>query len=254
MRPIHTPRPTANERGATILVVALSMLGLLSVMALAVDVGMLLTARAEAQRAADSAALAGAGALIFEPDDDDPARAEAEQFGEMNTVQGELVQIDREEDVDVDLANERVTVRVHRDDIRGGPIGTWFARLFGTEGIGMVRYEGDSHQVVVASSGTFKGMLTTGSRQALGGRNASSAVFRTGRPARIDDYSTADGPIADTIRRIGLRCVVATPIMVNRRLWGAMITGTSGEEPLPAETESRLGQFTGARVLEPELD
>jgi hypothetical protein len=128
-----TTRPSGNGRGATILIVALSMLGLLSVMALAVDVGMLLTARAEAQRAADSAALAGAGALIFEPDDDDPARTEAEQFGEMNTVQGEAVQIDREEDVDVDLANERVTVRVHRDDIRGGPVGTWFARLFGTE-------------------------------------------------------------------------------------------------------------------------
>jgi hypothetical protein len=71
MLPIHPVRSTSNERGATIIVVALSMLALLSMMALAVDVGMLLTARAEAQRAADSAALAGAGALIFEPDDDD---------------------------------------------------------------------------------------------------------------------------------------------------------------------------------------
>jgi signal transduction histidine kinase len=43
---------------------------------------------------------------------------------------------------------------------------------------------------------------------------------------------------------MGLRCAVATPIMVEGRLWGAMITGTSGEEPLPLETESRLGQFT----------
>jgi signal transduction histidine kinase len=31
--------------------------------------------------------------------------------------------------------------------------------------------------------------------------------------------------------------------MVEGRVWGAMITGTSGEEPLPSETESRLGQF-----------
>ena len=118
------------------------------------------------------------------------------------------------------------------------------AQMFGTEDIGMVRYEGDRHQVVMASSGTFKAAFPTGSRQPLGGDNAASLVFRTGRPARIDDYTRASGPIADAIRPMGLRCAVATPIMVEGRLWGAMIMGTSGEEPLPLETESRLGQFT----------
>jgi PAS domain S-box-containing protein len=120
------------------------------------------------------------------------------------------------------------------------------AQLFGTEDIAMVRYDGDGHQVVVgrAGSGTFKAVFPTGSRQPLGGDNAASLVFRTGRPARIDDYARASGPIADAIRPIGLRCAVATPIMVDGRLWGAMVTGTSGEEPLPLDTESRLGQFT----------
>jgi signal transduction histidine kinase len=97
---------------------------------------------------------------------------------------------------------------------------------------------------VMASSGTFKAAFPTGSRQPLGGDNAASLVFRTGRPARIDDYARASGPIADAIRPMGLRCAVATPIMVEGRLWGAMIMGTSAEEPLPLETESRLGQFT----------
>jgi PAS domain S-box-containing protein len=117
------------------------------------------------------------------------------------------------------------------------------ARLFGTEDVGMIRYEGDRDQVVMASSGSFKAVFPTGSRQPLGGDNVVSLVFRTGRPARIDDYGQASGPIADAIRPVGLRCAVATPIMVERRVWGAMITGTSGEEPLPLETESRLGQF-----------
>jgi signal transduction histidine kinase len=118
------------------------------------------------------------------------------------------------------------------------------AQLFGTEDIGMVRYEGDRHMVVMASSGAINAVFPTGSRQPLEGDNAASIVFRTGRPARIDDYARASGPIADAIRPIGLRCAVATPITVEGRLWGAMITGTSGEEPLPLETESRLGQFT----------
>jgi PAS domain S-box-containing protein len=118
------------------------------------------------------------------------------------------------------------------------------AHLFGTEDIGMVRYEGDRDQLVLASAGMFRDIFPTGSRQPLGGENAASRVFRTGQPARIDDYGRANGPIAEALRPIGLRCAVATPIMVEGRLWGAMITGTTGEEPLPRETESRLGQFT----------
>lgn len=125
--------PLTSERGATIIVVALSMTALLSVVALAVDVGMLLTARTEAQRAADAGALAGALALIFDPDDEAPARQDAERFAQMNTVQGQAVEVDPAEDVDVDLDGERVTVRVRRDDARGGPVATWFARIFGVD-------------------------------------------------------------------------------------------------------------------------
>ena len=68
------------------------------------------------------------------------------------------------------------------------------ARLFGTEDIGMVRYEGDRDQVVMASSGTFKAVFPAGSRHPLGGDNAASLVFRTGRPARIDDYGEGERP------------------------------------------------------------
>jgi GAF domain-containing protein len=118
------------------------------------------------------------------------------------------------------------------------------AQLFGTADVGMLRYEGELSQVVLASSGTFKDIFPSGSRQPLGGDNASSRVFRTGRPARIDDYGTSTGAIGDAVRSAGVRSVVATPIVVEGRLWGAMVTGTSGDEPLPPETESRVGQFT----------
>jgi PAS domain S-box-containing protein len=148
---------------------------------------------------------------------------------------------------DEQAALRRVATLVARDASQAelfGVIAKECARLFGTEDIGMVRYEGDHHLVVMASSGAFRVVLPTGSRQPLGGDNAASLVFRTGRPARIDDYAMASGAIADAIRPIGLRCAVGTPIMVEGRLWGAMVTGTSGEGSLPSETEARLGQFT----------
>jgi uncharacterized membrane protein len=49
-----------NERGITIVLVAISLLSLLGMAALAIDVSTLYMAHGEAQRAADAAALAGA--------------------------------------------------------------------------------------------------------------------------------------------------------------------------------------------------
>lgn len=122
----------SNKRGTTMAFVALSMTALLSIVALAVDVGMLFNARSEAQRAADSAALAGAGSLIVQPGDADRAHGVATEYGERNTVYGDLADL-LAEDVDVDLAQGRVTVTVSRLNSRGNSVPTWFARFFGAD-------------------------------------------------------------------------------------------------------------------------
>jgi Flp pilus assembly protein TadG len=57
-------RLVRNERGAAIALVAVSMAVLLGMGALAVDLGMLMKQREDAQRAADAAALAGASAFM----------------------------------------------------------------------------------------------------------------------------------------------------------------------------------------------
>jgi Flp pilus assembly protein TadG len=49
-----------NERGATTVIFGVAILTLLGVLALSVDAGLLFNSKAEAQRAADAAALAGA--------------------------------------------------------------------------------------------------------------------------------------------------------------------------------------------------
>jgi hypothetical protein len=53
----------SNERGGTLVLVSVALFALLGVAALAIDLGMLMDARSEAQRAADAAALAGADAF-----------------------------------------------------------------------------------------------------------------------------------------------------------------------------------------------
>ncbi|MEA2211250.1 MAG: hypothetical protein QOF83_1198 [Solirubrobacteraceae bacterium] len=116
-------------------------------------------------------------------------------------------------------------------------------QLLGTEEIRMLRYDGDGNAAVVANSGN-QDVLPIGSCHSVDGDNAISRVFRTVRPARIDDYGNASGVFAESARSIGLRSVIGAPILVEGRLWGAMVAGTARDEPLPPDTESRLGQFT----------
>ena len=62
---------------------------------------------------------------------------------------------------------------------------------------------------------------------------------------RVDESvrRTASGPIPDRLRRMGIRTTVASPIVVDGRLWGAMTVSTK-LEPLPPDTEERLANFT----------
>jgi PAS domain S-box-containing protein len=117
-------------------------------------------------------------------------------------------------------------------------------RLLGTELFSIVRYEDDGIAVVVASTGVgADAFAAVGSRHRLGGKNAISRVFETRRSVRIDDYADASGAVGAAVRSIGVTSVVATPIMLEGRLWGAMLAATTRPDPVPPETEPRLEQF-----------
>jgi GAF domain-containing protein len=108
------------------------------------------------------------------------------------------------------------------------------------------RYESDGAQVSVGAwSGTGAAVpFPVGTRVRLGGRNVVSLVVRTRRPARIDDYIGASGPVADAARGWGLRSAVGAPISVEGRLWGVISVASGQEQPLPPDTEARLAEFT----------
>ncbi len=117
------------------------------------------------------------------------------------------------------------------------------SRLLGTDAMRMLRYEGDGEAIVVASAGELD-IFPVGSRWPLDGENVASRVHRTRQPARIDDYAAKSGSIAEGVRSVGIRSVVGTPIVVLGQVWGAMITATVTDGPLPPDTDTRLSQFT----------
>ena len=115
--------------------------------------------------------------------------------------------------------------------------------LVGVEEILLLRYEDDQHATVLATA-LPRAEFLVGSRQRLGGENLATRVRATSAPVRIDDFGKAGGKIGRKAREIGMRSAVGTPIVVDGRLWGVLVTGTHGEQPLPAGTEARVSEFT----------
>jgi signal transduction histidine kinase len=117
-------------------------------------------------------------------------------------------------------------------------------RLLSVDLVSMGRYEPDRTMTFVTSWGRSVDFVPIGRRLMLGGKNLNTIVFDTGRPARMDSYADASGPIGLAVRDGGVRSAAGTPIVVDGRLWGMMSAGSSGEERLPADTEARLASFT----------
>jgi signal transduction histidine kinase len=117
------------------------------------------------------------------------------------------------------------------------------ARLLNVDGTRLLRYEADGTATIVASWGepTF---VPAGTRIALDGRNIASLVRSSGRPARIEGYEDARGPVAASARERGIRSAVGAPITVEGRLWGAMSAFSKADKPLPTGIELRLADFT----------
>ena len=118
------------------------------------------------------------------------------------------------------------------------------ARLFDVPHVRLVRYEPDGSVVVGGFSESDHGPFPIGSRLPLDSAGAIAAVRQTGRAARVDDYAHLPGETAAVARRAGMRSAVASPIVIERRLWGAMVVLTPRHEPLPEDTEARLTDFT----------
>jgi signal transduction histidine kinase len=116
-------------------------------------------------------------------------------------------------------------------------------RLLHAEFASMHRYGPDGTIRVVATWSSNVPPFPVGAQARLGGQNVNTLVFQTRRPARIDSYTEASGPVAEAAREFGLRSAVGVPVSVEGALWGVMLAG-SREEPLPAGTEAQLAGFT----------
>jgi signal transduction histidine kinase len=117
-------------------------------------------------------------------------------------------------------------------------------RIGGAETAVIHRFDPDGQSTIVASHGKLQETFWVGSRWALEGNSVAAGVYRTARPVRFDQYETSSGSIAVSAQALGIRSGVGSPIVVTGRLWGVIAAGTSLPEPLPADAEPRMAEFT----------
>lgn len=127
-----------DERGMSFVFVGMGFASFLAATTLAIDVGMMMTARNQAQNAADAGALAGAVGLVYNSYTDRSAGGPAVR-GAINAAQGNQVmrEVVSVEPSDVTFQNDesgqpnRVRVQVYRNAQRGNPLSMLMGQMFG---------------------------------------------------------------------------------------------------------------------------
>jgi GAF domain-containing protein len=107
------------------------------------------------------------------------------------------------------------------------------------------RFDQDGSAATVVARWSAEGQVVwpVGSRWPLDGPSVAERVWKTGRPAMIDDYTKLPGSTAAVLRDRTTARAVGVPIVVGNRLWGIICAGTTEDDVLEA-LDSRLARFT----------
>ena len=116
-------------------------------------------------------------------------------------------------------------------------------RVLGAQTTNLMRVENPRLALIVAGWAEGAAHVPVGSTGVLDGRGLVGKIMNTGRPSRVDDFDEVGGAVAASLRRLGLRSGVAGPVVVDGRIWGALVACSASAEPLPAGTEDRIAAF-----------
>jgi signal transduction histidine kinase len=116
------------------------------------------------------------------------------------------------------------------------------ATILGLQGIELVRFGADGTATVIGASGAHP--FPAGSCWRLGDPSIMTAVFRTGASARIDDYRSLPGTLAQVALSAGFCSSIGAPIVVGGRTWGAIVAFSLLPDAISERSERRLNEFT----------
>jgi signal transduction histidine kinase len=115
--------------------------------------------------------------------------------------------------------------------------------LGGRAGI-VCRYDRDGAVTIVAGWGDTRRYLPVGTQLELEGECLAATVLHVAGPARLG-YDQVSGPIAERMRAMSVRSSVGAPILVDGRVWGALMVTSDLSHAFQIDSEGRLAAFTG---------
>jgi signal transduction histidine kinase len=118
------------------------------------------------------------------------------------------------------------------------------AHCLDVQNAALFRYEPDGTALLLAAAdepGLEK--MPVGERFSLDSEGVAALVLRHSGPARMDSHDHADGSAAARMRTLGLRSGVGAPIMVDNRVWGVAVAGSSRSDAFPPSAEQRVSDF-----------
>jgi PAS domain S-box-containing protein len=132
-----------------------------------------------------------------------------------------------------------------------GDVSEGVARAVGSESGAVARYDHVAETATIVGrwdDARYRG-VPLGTTVSVHAPGVMGQVFHTRQPARIDDYSHVPGNPAEDLRRHGIHSVVAAPVVVGNRLWGALAVGTASSARMPDGTEERLERFANLTAI-----
>ena len=119
------------------------------------------------------------------------------------------------------------------------------ARLLGADRGIVCRFEPLGTTTVTAFWTSGERTLPVGTRFELDGYGVAALVQQSGRPSRIGGSEGPAGPVVESANAPGgaAGSAVGAPILVEGRVWGAILATKTEPQPFAADTESRLMGF-----------
>ena len=120
------------------------------------------------------------------------------------------------------------------------------ARVLGAHTTNLIRYEPNGEEALIVGGWRKSGArgYPIGERYPLHG-TASELVMKTGRPARREqDDESLPPSVVEELRQLDVHSLVAAPITLTGRPWGAVVATLMAPHSFPRGTEVRLSAFT----------
>ena len=116
-------------------------------------------------------------------------------------------------------------------------------RLMDATTVNLVHFTAGGFSVAVAGWSRDENRGRPGARQPLTGEAIDLIIQRTRAPARVAAYEGVEADLEQLLRDLDIKAEVGAPIIVEGRVWGALIAGAGSAEALPNGTEARVASF-----------